>query len=349
MKKVAVDITFHPRWWNENVGVEFDEKFFWNPEYRIKADQAMRKELYQRFGELGLGEKDPTPRPILGSDLIASGFLYSAIMGCEVCYAPNDPPQVIQKNISDQELSALSMIDIDQNLLWKDTLKQAKILEEQYGEVISHINLQGVQNIALDLRGSELFIDYYTKPQEAEKLLQCCTQLMIDTGKVFKQFSPYLSHGVSAITRIVAPDIYLTSNCTVEMISEETYEKCLLHFDSQLAKVFRPFGVHHCGKSTERLAKAYAKLYPEFVEVGAFSDIAAVRKAMPEVFLNLRYSPVKLKSVSKKELANDITSMFRANGDSKKVSISCVGIDNEVDDEIIREFLILGSSGGASY
>jgi len=349
VKTFAVDITFHPRWWNEKVGVDFDRKFFWDPDYRVKADQEMRKELYNHFGELGLGEKDPGPRPILGSDLIASGFLYSEILGCEVRYTPKDPPEVIAKNISDEELAAFSLPDLNNNTLWKDTIKQARYLEQEYGSVVSHINLQGVQNIALDLRGSELFIDYYLRPEAAERLLKNCTQLMIEIGKVLRKYSPFVSHGVTAITKKVAPDAYVTSNCTVDMISRETYESHLLSFDMQLAQAFRPFGVHHCGKSMERMAKSYAKLMPEFAEVGAFSNISAVREAMSGVFLNLRYSPVKLRKANKKELAEDLVSMFQANGPSTNVSISCVGIDNETSDEIIKEFLALGQTGGLKF
>lgn len=53
----------------------------------------------------------------------------------------------------------------------------------------------------------------------------------------------------------------------------------------------------------------YAKVQPEFAEVGAFSNIRLVREALPDAFLNLRYSPVRLKDVSKPQLAMDIQEM----------------------------------------
>ena len=113
-----VDITFHPSWWNKHAGIEFDEKFFFDPEYREKADIKMRKTLYDLFGEYGIGEKDPKARPILFSDLIPSGFLYSQIMGCDVVFKKDDAPQVIPREISAEEIEALSKIDLDSHPVW---------------------------------------------------------------------------------------------------------------------------------------------------------------------------------------------------------------------------------------
>ena len=75
----------------------------------------------------------------------------------------------------------------------------------------------------------------------------------------------------------------------------------------------------------------------KFAEVGAGSNIAAVRLALPEVFLNLRYSPVKIKTADENEIINDIGSMARAAGEL--YSISCVGIDSEVNDQQVRNFI----------
>jgi hypothetical protein len=89
------DITFHPTWWNKHAGICFTEDFFTNPEIRINSDMVMRRTLFWKWG---LGEEDPRPRPVLGSDLIASGFLYSEIMGCEVRYSEENPPEVLCAN-----------------------------------------------------------------------------------------------------------------------------------------------------------------------------------------------------------------------------------------------------------
>lgn len=335
---VAVDITFHPSWWYANAGVRFNEDFFCSPQYRMEADIKMRKSLYERFGDAGLGEKDPGPRPIMGSDLIASGYLFSQIMGCEVRFSEGNPPEVLCANLPDDRALSLKMPELAENRYWKNTLDQFEYLESRYGYVESHINLQGVQNIAMDLRGSELFIDYYEKPKIAENLIRECSELMLEAGREIRKRSKVMSHGVTAITRKVMPDVYLTSNCSVEMISQGNYEDFLLQADRRLAEEFKPFGIHHCGKTMEHVAEGYKKVKDlAFAEVGAGSDVLKVRQALPGVFLNLRYSPVRIKTATKEEMTQELQRMAKAAG--TRFSVSCVGIDADTEDQQIKQFI----------
>lgn len=335
---IAVDVTFHASWWHKYAGISFAKEFFLDPGYRIDCDMKMRKLLYEKFGKYGMGDRNPAPRALMGSDLLASGYLYSQIMGCPVHFYDNTPPEVICAQLTDEQIEALARFDLSANEVWKETIKQFAYLEDRYGYVESHINLQGVQNIALDLRGSSLYIDYYENPELASALIEACTRVSTDIGKYIRSKSRVMSHGVTAITAKVMPEVYVTSNCTVEMISEENYEEFLLEPDRRLSSVFRPFGVHHCGQTMEHVANAYAKIENlDFAEAGAGSDIAKVREALPKVFLNLRYSPVKLKTASEAELQKEIEAMAKAAGHS--FSISCVGIDAETDDRQIERFI----------
>ena len=335
---IAVDVTFHAGWWHKYTGICFNEDFFMNPQYRIECDLKMRKLLYDKFGDMGLGEKNPKPRPIMGTDLLASGYLYSSIMGCEVKFYEDRTPEVICSNISDTDMEKVKIPEISGNRIWKDTVKQFDYLEQKFGYVESHINFEGIQNNAMDLRGSSLFIDYYENPVLAKKLLDICTLFSISLGKYISSRSKVMSHGISAIVSKVMPDVYLTANCTVEMISGELYEKFLLDQDNKLAGVFKPFGIHHCGKSMEHVVKGYAKVKDlRFAEVGAGSDITAVRNALPGVFLNLRYSPVKLMTATENEIMEDIERMSVEA--CSMYSFSCVGIDSETSDEQVRNFL----------
>lgn len=336
------DVTFHPKWWYKNAGISFNKGFFYDSNYRMEADVRMRKLLYDKFGDLGLGEKNPMPRPILGSDLIASGFLHSELLGCEVRYSDDNPPEVMCLNMSEEELLELEAPDLDKSILWQSIQIQIDELLSKYGTVDSCINLMGIQNIALDLRGSELLIDYFTNPTAAHHLLSICTDLSIEVGKRLKKVSRTVSAGVTSIVRKTVPDVYVTSNCSVDIVSLGIYRKFLLQYDMKLAKNFPIFGIHHCGKTMEHVVDGYREVTNlKFAEVGAFSDVAQVRKSLPDVFLNARYSPVKLKDASTKEIREDIATIIRAGTPMDLLSISCVGIDDTVPDKQIRNFLTI--------
>jgi len=90
----------------------------------------------------------------------------------------------------------------------------------------------------------------------------------------------------------------------------------------------------------EHVVDGYAKVkHLKFIEVGAGSNIKYVRKVLPDIHLNLRYSPVRLKDVTRDQLQEDIRNMIQNGKPYNLISISCVGIDDSVSDKQIRMFL----------
>ena len=339
---IKYDITFHPSWWHQNAGIDFSQPFFDDPEYRMECDVKMRRTLYDHFGDFGIGEKDPQKRPLLGTDLLAAGYLHSQLMGCDIVYQPDNSPQVVCRKLDEEAILDVKAPDLDQSPVWQATQKQIDYLLEKYGRVETYDNLMGVQNIAMDLMGQELFMAYYEDEDAVRGLLDEITKLSIDVGKRFRALSDDISGGVTAIVRQTVPGCYLTSNCSVEMVSQAQYEEFLLAYDQKLAETFGNYGIHHCGQSMEHVVEAYAKV-PNltFAEVGAGSDIAAVRRALPETHLNARVSPARLQTMSAEETTAEVRRLYEEGKDAagEKLSISCVGIDKNVPDENIRAFL----------
>jgi len=340
---IQYDITFHPKWWNKNVGIAFTKDFFNDPEYRMDCDIKMRKALYERFGGFGIGEKAPKKRPLLGTEFLAAGYLYSQIMGCDIVYQEDNSPQVICMKLDETTIGTVQVPNLDKNPIWQDTQKQIQYFLDQYGHVETYINLMGIQNVALDMMGQELMISYYTAPEEVDLLLGKVTKLTLEIGKRFQLLSSDLSGGVTAITRKTMPECYVTSNCSVDMISNNLYEEFLLKYDQLLADAFPCFGIHHCGQTMEHVVEGYKKVKGlQFAEVGAFSDIKAVRHALPNIHLNARYSPVHLREVAKEDIANEVQTLVtlgKSEETGRNISVSCVGIDDQVSDEKIISFL----------
>lgn len=334
------EICFHPSWWYKNGGIRFGKEFWDDPEFRMKEDCKMRRILYDKFGEYGIGDENPTYRPLIGSDLTACGYLFSEMLGCKVLYADDNSPQVLCAELDDEACYALQVPDFDTDPVWQRVEKQLQYLYENYGYVESHINLQGVQNLAMDLRGQNLFIDYFENEDLARHVLNVCCETMREAGKRLMKYTPALSAGVTNIVKHVCPNCYVTSNCTVEMISQAMYEEFLLEYDNRLATEFPDFGIHHCGKTMEHVVKGYAKVNNlKFVEVGAFSNLEAVADALSgDVLINARYSPVQLMSTTEEQLRKDLKTMTEiVPGD--RLSISCVGIDASCSDDRIKLFL----------
>ena len=333
-----VDITFHPSWWNKHVGINFNKDFFEDIQYRVECDINMRKALYDKFGGFGFGERSPQERPIIGSDLIAAGYLFSAMLGCDIRFSDDRSPEVISMDLEDEAYSDFVNTDFKSSTFWKNTIKQLDDLKSKYGYALSDINLQGVQNIALDIRGSKIFMDYYQNQELARGILSTATDTLISACQCIASKARLLSGGVTGIILKTMPDAYITSNCTVEMISNDCYEEFLLEYDNKLSAAFQPFGVHHCGQTMEHVVNGYSRIDRlSFAEVGAGSDIKKVREALPDIFLNLRYSPVTLKNAKEDGMMETLWGMVSDAGD--KFSVSCVGIDGETEDSQVELFL----------
>ena len=230
------DVVFHPKWWHKNAGIRFDSTFWDDPETRMAADRKMRRTLFEKFGEYGLGCENPENRPLLGSDMLACGWLASAVLGCGVRFAADDAPQVMCANLSDEKALSLAVPDIDENSVWQSVQSQIDFFMREFGKVESHINLMGVQNVALDLRGQQLFVDYYDDEDIAKDLLEVSCRTLTEIGKRLRGYTDELSSGVTSIMGKVAPKVYLTSNCSVEMVSLNTYNEWLFEYDERLAR-----------------------------------------------------------------------------------------------------------------
>jgi len=74
---------FGESWFNYHYGLEFGEEYHFDPVSRTEQDREMLRILHDRFGSLGIGQKDPKARPHL--DICGHRFL-PALLGCEIVY-----------------------------------------------------------------------------------------------------------------------------------------------------------------------------------------------------------------------------------------------------------------------
>lgn len=337
---MRVDITLHPSWYRKYADVTFVRRFFDDPEYRMEADVAMRRTLYDHFGHLGFGERKPKKRPILDSDLLAGEYIQSQILGCNITFTEDNLPYVAPLNLSDAAAFGLQAPELDKSPVWRDYIHQAEYLMNKYGRFESYLDLHGVNNLAQDLRGSMLYEDFYLNEEIANNLLEVSRRVIEDVATEICKFTNSISIGVTSIVRQVDPKLYITSNCTVELISNDLYEHFLLPHDIKLARRFRPFGVHHCGASAEHVCSGYSKIAGiAFFEAGAGSDLAVVRSYFKNTHINARYSPAGLKEQAPSEITSNVLSMAAKASPKELLSFSCVGIDPDTPDENIEAFI----------
>ena len=124
-------------------------------------------------------------------------------------------------NLSDDEIIKLEVPDLFSSWPMTEWIKQIDYLKETYGKVLGDINTTGIQNLALKIRGDELYIDYFENPELCHHLLRICTECV----KQLFEFN-YKATGTGAVdvTPMADPKIAVIPNCTEEQISNNIYE-----------------------------------------------------------------------------------------------------------------------------
>ncbi len=157
------EIVLAPSWWHKHAGISFDEDFFYHPVQRVECEQKMEQVLYERWGQFGLGKDRDKPLPQVGAVHLASGFLIQEMLGCQVQYKEDGPPQVIGANSETLELDVDNAFSSPACRRFEQLLES---LKEKHGYLVGDVNWGGVLNVAMDLRGENLFLDMADKPDQ---------------------------------------------------------------------------------------------------------------------------------------------------------------------------------------
>jgi uroporphyrinogen-III decarboxylase len=329
-KHIPLGVGFYPDWWFRNCGVSFAREYYFDADYRVDAQTRMQKALYERFGDVGMGNPDPEPRPLVTFGMV----MLPSIFSCEIVYLEDALPWAMPLNLSKEECDNLVKPDLPNVYPMKEMLAQIDHMKSKYGRVGGDINTTGVQNLALKLRGDELYIDYYEDPEFSHRLLKFCAACIID---LWQLVYPITGTGAMDVTPMCDPAVYCVPNCTVEQISGGTYEEYGLPYDNMLADVCKPFGIHHCG-NLDAVVEHYAKVRNlVFMEAGFGTDFAGARKILgPEIAFNARISPVLMKNGSTEEVEAAVKDAIDQGAPLDNFSIDTVGLTSGVPDENIR-------------
>ena len=330
---IPLGVGFYPDWFNKHYGISFGKEYYFDPEVRIKTRMEIEKRLYERFGDVGLGNPDPQPKPLITFGMV----MLPAVFGCEIIFKDAALPWAMPLNLSEDEIMKLEVPDMFNSYPMREMIGQIEYLKDKYGEVVGDINTTGIQNLALKIRGDQLYFDFYENPELCHHLLKICTQSII---QLFEFNHKTTGTGAVDVTPMCDPKLYVFPNCTAEQISLETYESHILEYDNQVADVCNPVGVHHCG-SVDEVLDGYGKIHHlEFIEIGFGSDVKRTRDVCgPDVAVNARISPVLMKNGTPEEISAEVRQLIDQGAPLENFSIDTVGLTYGTPDENVRAAL----------
>lgn len=331
---LPVDVVLHPSWWHAHAGITFDEDFFYHPAKRVESERRMEEVLHERFGRHGLGADRDRDLPVIGAVHQAAGFMVSEMLGCEIRYKADGAPDVVPAHRDTLEVDPEAAFHSAAARRYERLRDQ---LKARFGRVTGDINWGGVLNLAMDLRGQEIFLDMVDDAERmkaqflklAEVLDRFTTGIEAETGSS--------SISVNRNVRHFRAPVFLHSECSHTMISEKDYEEFLMPIDAEWSRRHRPFGIHHCGKDPHRFAASYAKLPRlDFLDVGWGGDVAVLRQHLPATFLNIRLDPVSIRGQTPAEIRETVTRLVRQSDNPWLTGVCCINMDHTVSDDQIN-------------
>lgn len=335
-----VDVMFDASWWHEFYGIAFDEDYVRaHPMHRAELEGKMRRALHDRFGSVGLGSPTDEPVPVISTQMTPLNYIVGEVFGCGTYFAAGSTPCTIPLRLGARKLEELRAPDVMNTPVMCKLAEDMDRLEREFGRVIGDINPQGVLNNAMCVADSEIFILFLTDPDLARRILRIVTQTMTEVIGFIRSRTGTSSISVTNIVEQVDPRLFVTSNCSTTMISPENYRDFLLECDQALADSLPPFGIHHCGFDLQKMAPEYSKVRGlEFLEVGWGSDLRSVREVFPDIHLNARYSPVRMRTATPDVIYREVGQLIDAGRPLEKLSISILGLDDKVPDENVIAF-----------
>jgi len=331
---LPVEIVLHPSWWHAHAGITFDEDFFYHPAKRVESERQMETVLRERCGAHGLGTDSDRDLPVIGAVHNAAGYLLSEMLGCEIRYHADAPPDALpagRDRLALEPEAAFRSAAFQRYERLRDTLKT------RYGYVFGDINWSGVLNLALDLRGQELFLDMLDTPDIVSTGLQQIAAVIERFATGVQAETGTSSISVNRNVRHFARPVFLHSECSNTMIAAEDYDRFILPIDAAWSERHRPFGIHHCGRDPHRFAASYAKLpHLDFLDVGWGGDVRAVRAQLPQTFLNLRLDPVQLVTWTPAQIRETIVRLVADSANPWLTGVCCINLDQRATDAQIN-------------
>jgi hypothetical protein len=274
-----IDVQFSEAWWQANYGAAATAK-----------DQ--RRLLWERFGDVGLGEEHPAPvEPCLDGGY---GDRYlAAFWGCEIVHLPGQAPAALPLPNARERMQTLEVPDLETSPVVQRTFDQAREMCAKHGSCKAWFNFGGPLNNAVSVFGEEILAACLDEPDLARQVLRKMAEanLLILDGVLCR------INGVDPAT--IRAGSWGIGNCPVCMIAPATYIDVVLPVDLWLRNQFSTeFCVHHCGVF-DAYAEGYRALRPTDLDIGPDSDLSIARRTYPEARI---YAYLKVDALARMSL-----------------------------------------------
>jgi hypothetical protein len=330
----TISISFAPAWWHYYYGMDYKREFWQDPIARTERWREQQRLLFDRFGDINLGERDPKPKPIAGE---AYGHRFmSALWGCEISYIEDQYPSAVVLPDAAVQMQSIEIPDILGSPPVQQLHTEVDLLNERYGSCQVVINFGGPINNAVSVFGAEIYAACKIQPELAQNVLR----------KMGKMVLAVHEQVVCPLNKIPPDSVYdryfEIGNCPVGTISPAVYRDVIRPVDIWLRQQFHgKFGLHHCG-IFDAYAEVYRLLTPNTIDVGPGTNLRTTRKVYPDTPITTYLEVGSLSGISQSDLDNLVAKLIE---DASPIGlfpqITIAEAGPEISDDTVRNLMTL--------
>jgi len=293
-------IGFSPNWNNANFGIDYSKTMWDDPIKRTNTQMDIERAIYNRFGDIGIGDQNPQPKPSVNA---YSDRYLSVLFGCEVVFQKDQPICVLPLTGDYDILVNLCVPNLENSVLIESTFKEADILKSEYGFCSGQIGRSSPLNVAISTFGELFLAAIAEEPELAQHALRVIVETYI---KLYYELQHKIEPEAFPLDRFD----FGYGNCQAIMISPDMYREVILPVDLDFRKRIDKFDLHHCG-IFDKYAEMYKELRPDAIDVGANSDYRLMRKAFPDTPSSLIIEPVDIEGRSRNDIDKLVSDMVK--------------------------------------
>lgn len=333
-ENLRVSIGFTPNWFHKRLGIDFSQKWHEDPEYRYETLVKMKTHLHQIFPmvdyftpefENGIEKTCATISGVYGI------MLMTMLYGLEPVYSANGWPDVKGGlHIPKDKLANLESFNLSQNPVAKKLFAQMDHVESKWGRIHGYLNYQGILNIALKVRGNEIFMDLYDDPEFCHHFFGHIADTIKNLSKIVQEKQRKSGFYINLLS---------VSNCVINMIAPKQYEEFLLPHDDMLSKEYERFGMHTCNWNINSYIETLSKIKNMgYLDTGEISNLKKIKEIFPNTRRAVMIGPVELE---KNSLENLKKKVIRMRDEYSPCDIILADLEDTLPDQKIIDFINL--------
>jgi len=320
-------VRFYPDWFFEQYGMVFGERYARDPAYRVRLDCEQQRVVAERFGDVGLGSRDPKPEPNLRS---VYKNLLAVMFGCRVTYSDRDDGWVESAGRSAEALIGAGPMELKGNDFIAELDRQAQWFFKEYGPAVLNPGIDGILNVAVIVCGEEFFALMSEDPAQAGAVLGALRETAV---RVHEHY--HVRCGTSAPMGL--------GNCSLCMIRPETYATVVWPHDAvwyrRAQSLGLPFGFHMDGKIDRYLDVIKKIPYLHRVDMGCDSDVGLARRTLGNKILRLYLYPHWLREMTPEQTGTFLRQRIQEAGSAGELVFQldvCSGLRDETVRTVVQ-------------